>query len=39
MRKLGQMGRDPVYATYILDLPTPVNSSQMANARELKFSR
>jgi len=32
MQKLGRKGRDPVYATYILNFRTPVNISRMADA-------
>jgi len=38
VQKLGQMGRDLVYATYNLNLRTPVNISQMAKAMGFKFS-
>jgi len=38
MRKLGQSGRDPVYAIYILNLPTPVNISPMAKSIGFKFN-
>jgi len=37
VQKLGQRGRDPVYATYILNLRF-VNISQMAKAIGFKFS-
>jgi len=38
MQKLGQRGRGPVYATYILNFRTPVNICRMADAIGLIFT-